>query len=159
MFDKIEITKTDGGFPALWEESQNNLNHGSSTVIAGLTGNRKTPIYIGKRGRLIPLGTGDYILKLSWSKTNRLYENLTVLRFDTDYMVDDYDEKGNEVYSILLNDHTVVHTDMKAVRQVELPEEYSFLREALVLARLKSLTQDTTEITYSVGLKVCNVGQ
>ena len=49
---KIKIERTKKGFPALWECGGGYTNTGEATIIAGPNGEKKTPLYIRRRGPL-----------------------------------------------------------------------------------------------------------
>jgi len=52
MIRNIELTLTKKGLPALWEEGGGATNTGSATIIAGLNGERLTPVYVRRSGSL-----------------------------------------------------------------------------------------------------------
>ena len=49
---KEKVVKTASGQPAIWEEGGGMTNTGYAYIVAGLQGEKITPIYIKKRGQL-----------------------------------------------------------------------------------------------------------
>ena len=52
MRKTIFIERTKKGLPALWESGGGYSNTGDATIIAGPSGEKKTPLYIRRRGPL-----------------------------------------------------------------------------------------------------------
>ena len=52
MRKTISIERTKKGWPALWEGGGGYSNTGDATIIAGPKGEKKTPLYIRRRGPL-----------------------------------------------------------------------------------------------------------
>lgn len=48
----ISIERTKKGLPALWESGGGYSNTGEATIIAGPNGEKKTPLYVRRRGDL-----------------------------------------------------------------------------------------------------------
>ena len=69
MTKTIPLERTKKGLPALWEGGGGYSNTGDATLIAGPNGEKKTPLYIRRRGplacaqhALVPVGVGDFII-------------------------------------------------------------------------------------------------
>lgn len=52
MTKTISIERTKKGLPALWEGGGGYSNTGEATIIAGPNGEKKTPLYVRRRGPL-----------------------------------------------------------------------------------------------------------
>lgn len=63
------IERSKRGIPCMWESGGGYSNTGGATIIAGPNGEKKTPLYIRRRGplacaqhALVPVDVGDFII-------------------------------------------------------------------------------------------------
>lgn len=135
----INVEFTKRGYPALWEQGGGASNTGSATIIAGLNGEKLTPVYINGRGHLSCGSHALFIVKEG-------YHVISVNHHRGDYEI--------EIYKI-----TSINKEEKTAN-IELLYEYSrgewdkeypeFLESALEAATDKASCYHCREVHYVV---------
>jgi hypothetical protein len=91
--------KTKKGFPAMWEAGGGYSNTGEAIIIASPTGEKKTPVYVRRRGSLANsvhalfiVQQGDVVVE---ADHHRRDFNIKV------YRIQKFLEKDQEIYAVL----------------------------------------------------------
>jgi hypothetical protein len=86
---KTRIETTKKGYPAYWEAGGGYSNTGWATIIAGPNGEKKTPLYIRRRGplacaqhALVPAGVGDFIITANHHREDFQVEIFRIAGFE-----------------------------------------------------------------------------
>ncbi|MGQ4893351.1 MAG: hypothetical protein ACP6IQ_01860 [Candidatus Njordarchaeia archaeon] len=135
MIITTELTKK--GYPALWEEGGGYSNTGRSRIITGPKGERLTPVYIRRRGRLaceehalFIVKEGCHIISASHHRADFNIHVFKILSAKKDY---------NKIEVEEINSFSMGEWDE------ELPE---YLEEPVKIAKEKALRYHCREALY-----------